>query len=299
MRYHIRCKQVFRRIFSLTFGVAFALLCLIQLKITATKTRVRSMSRRIISCFQNYVRVSALPARAWDIFRRLWRLIVLHRRALQYGAAAGGIVVMLLVGRADNAALDKDLLTREECLYRLQRARDDLDQKEMMVGIIEHLDHRLSSVDCARIAPIIVDEARHYGFDPLFLVAVIVTESSFGPTEVSHMGARGLMQIKPSVARAVAQRRGLDWHDADQLFDPAYNVRLGTHYLFELVGRFRSVKRAIIAYNYGETALHWRISTGQRLPLAYFKRVKNHYHVLREQFGHQVPWEPVQFDSPL
>ena len=107
------------------------------------------------------------------------------------------------------------------------------------------------------------------------------------------------MQVKPSVARAVAMRKGERWRHADQLFDPAFNVRLGTHYLFELVIQFRDVKKALIAYNYGETALRGRIKSGQKLPTAYFRRVKRHYQALRKRFGDEAPWEPTQFDRPL
>ncbi len=257
------------------------------------------MYRGLLTYSANHVRLTALLAGAVRVCLRIWRVLYSRGGIAKWGVITAGLLLVIMVGRADNAAFDNELLARAEIIHRLGVAAADLDEKALMVGIIDRVDHRLSNVDCARIAPVIVEEARQYGFDPLMLVAVIITESSFGPTEVSHMGARGLMQIKPSVARAVAKRRGMHWSDADKLFDPAYNVRLGTHYLFELVGRFRSVKRAIIAYNYGETALHWRIETGQRLPMVYFERVKNNYHVLRERFGSQVPWVPVQFDLPL
>lgn len=258
-----------------------------------------SVYRRLITYCMNLLRGLILHGGVRRLSARLWRASYSRNGIVSWGVITAGLLTVVMVGRADNASFDNGLLARAEMIHRQRVAVADLNEKALMVGIIDQLDDRLSNIDRARIAPIIVEEARQYGFDPLFLVAVIITESSFGPTEVSHMGARGLMQIKPSVARAVAKRRGLHWSDADALFDPAYNVRLGTHYLFELVGRFRSVKRAIIAYNYGETALSWRIETGQRLPMAYFKRVKNHYHALRERFDGQVPWEPVQFDRPL
>jgi soluble lytic murein transglycosylase-like protein len=105
------------------------------------------------------------------------------------------------------------------------------------------------------------------------------------------------MQIKPSVARAVAARRGVAWQHEDQLFDPTYNVKLGTHYMFELVADFQSVKRAIIAYNYGETAIRGRIQAGKKLPTFYFRRVEKHYHSLRKQFGATVPWAPMSFED--
>lgn len=227
------------------------------------------------------------------------REIVIGRFRTVRSIAGVGIALAIIIGYTNIVTPNRHFLPQGEMLYRQKIAKTLLDEKSLMAQIIDRLDHQLSDIDRARIAPVLVEEARQYGSDPLFLVAVIITESSFGPAEVSQMGARGLMQIKPSVARAVAERSGMRWINDEELFDPAYNVRLGSHYLFELVARFGSVKRAIIAYNYGETAVNWRIETGQRLPSEYFERVKNNYHVLREQFGPQVPWKPVQFDKTI
>jgi len=216
-----------------------------------------------------------------------------------FGLIAVVILVTIMAGQVGDGYLSADTLMRANVIYRQAVAVSDLDEKALMIDIIDRLGAGLEDGDRAQIGPIIVDEARRYGFDPLLLVALIMTESSFGPTEVSYMGARGLMQVKPSVAKAVALRNGLGWRHADQLFDPAYNVRLGTQYLFELVVQFRDVKKALIAYNYGETALRWRIRTGQKLPTAYFRRVRNNYCALRERFGEDAPWEAVQFDLPF
>src|SRR5712691_7243245 len=60
------------------------------------------------------------------------------------------------------------------------------------------------------------------GVDPRFIHAVIKQESKYDPHAVSHVGARGLMQMMP----ATAKRFGLK--DAD---DPAANVEAGTKYL--------------------------------------------------------------------
>ncbi len=222
---------------------------------------------------------------------------LLHRRLLVRGVLATGVIMAAFAGSVQDAAVEEAVIPQAELLHRQNVARENLDEKALMVNIINELDHRLRGGQRARVAATLVDEARKYDFDPLFLVAVIITESSFGPEEVSYMGARGLMQIKPSVAKAVAKRRGVAWRHADQLFDPIYNVQLGTHYLFELVADFQSVKRAIIAYNYGETALRGRIRAGEKLPTSYFRRVEKHYRTLRKKFGSIVPWTPMRFEE--
>ena len=47
------------------------------------------------------------------------------------------------------------------------------------------------------IPAVIIHESKKYGYDPLFLTAVIITESSFNNWARSRQGALGLMQILP------------------------------------------------------------------------------------------------------
>lgn len=85
---------------------------------------------------------------------------------------------------------------------------------------------------------------------PLAL-AIARQESEFNRTAVSPADARGLMQLLPSTAKHVAKDLGVGF-DASRLFDPEYNIRLGTHFLAGLVNRFSgSYILAIAGYNAG------------------------------------------------
>jgi len=205
----------------------------------------------------------------------------------------------IFIDPVHDSSLSEDQLVRENVLHRQSVAASGLDEEAFMLEIVTELGTGLKGDDPARVSRILVDQGRRYNLDPMLLVAVIMTESSFGPTEVSSMGARGLMQVKPSVAEAIANRNGIHWGHADQLFDPAYNIHLGTRYLFELILQFRDVRKALIAYNYGETALRGRLANGQKLPTRYLRRVKKNYYAMRDRFGDRVPWEPVQFELPI
>ncbi len=82
-------------------------------------------------------------------------------------------------------------------------------------------------------------------------LAISRRESEFDPSARSAADARGLMQVLPSTAKLVAPRVGLTF-DAGRLNDPAYNVRIGTGYLAELVGQFGpSVALIASGYNAG------------------------------------------------
>ncbi len=83
--------------------------------------------------------------------------------------------------------------------------------------------------------------------------AIIRQESQFEPEVVSSAGARGLMQLMPATARAVAKTENtLGNHTDARLFEPAYNIRLGRSYLASLIDDFGgSYVLAIASYNAG------------------------------------------------
>lgn len=95
------------------------------------------------------------------------------------------------------------------------------------------------------------------GIPPSLAYAVMKAESGFDETAVSRAGAVGIMQIRPSTAQFICQKRGIEYH-ADALFDGNYNAMLGCMYLAYLLERFPNERTAICAYNAGEgTVWQW------------------------------------------
>src|SRR3546814_15522050 len=61
----------------------------------------------------------------------------------------------------------------------------------------------------------------------------------------------------PATAKQVAKKEGLMFEEKKLTRDPSYNVRLGSAYLRELIGRFRgSYILAIAGYNAGPSLSH-------------------------------------------
>lgn len=87
--------------------------------------------------------------------------------------------------------------------------------------------------------------------EPALLLAVARQESQFDPRAVSPAGARGLMQLMPATARAVARELAIGFRTDALLDDPAYNLRLGSHYLARQLERFGEPALALAAYNAG------------------------------------------------
>ena len=99
---------------------------------------------------------------------------------------------------------------------------------------------------------IIEENAKTNRLDRDLVAGVILTESRFEPTAVSHRGAMGLMQIMPDTARWIAHERGDAAFRIDQLYVPEKNIEYGSWYLAYLKKYFRGNEvLTLAAYNAG------------------------------------------------
>jgi len=100
--------------------------------------------------------------------------------------------------------------------------------------------------------PAVERAAREFRVDPDLLLAMIAVESGGDPRAVSSAGARGLMQLMPPTAEEKAGQLGIEDWDAERLFDPETNVRLGAAYLRDQLRAFEGdLALALAAYNAG------------------------------------------------
>jgi len=160
----------------------------------------------------------------------------------------------------------------------------EMEEQLKIFQVIEDFQVGFSEREKINLANVIFEESRRFNYDPMLIMAVILTESSFKKGQVSDAGARGVMQVMPLVGEDLAERTGLGWQGTEQLFDPVTNVRLGTLHLFEQILKFKDVKQGIIAYNYGETRLRGYLRKNRPLPGQYFRRVWNNYNMLKERY---------------
>jgi soluble lytic murein transglycosylase-like protein len=92
-------------------------------------------------------------------------------------------------------------------------------------------------------AQLIRDAAKKHGVDEKLIQHVILVESNYNPRAISRRQAQGLMQLLPQTAAK---------YSVANVFDPAQNIDAGTHYLKDLLARFRgNLKLALAAYNAG------------------------------------------------
>ena len=84
------------------------------------------------------------------------------------------------------------------------------------------------------------------------LYALSRQESEFNPVARSPVGARGLMQIMPRTARAIARQHKVRYRSADLTRNPSYNVMLGAAHLGDLLNDYGgSYILTLVAYNAG------------------------------------------------
>lgn len=96
--------------------------------------------------------------------------------------------------------------------------------------------------------------AKTHRLDLYFLAGLVRQESEFDPRAVSRAGARGLMQVRPSTGRMLSRQLRLGTFRTASLFQPDYNLRLGTYYLRRLLDQHNdNLEAALASYNAGKT----------------------------------------------
>ena len=166
-------------------------------------------------------------------------------------------------------------------LIREQRLKiGELEEKVKLLEVIKEFKVGFKEREMRELTDLIWSRSKAWGIDPFLILALIKTESSFLREVESERGARGLMQILPSTGEWLARRKGIRWSGPYSLYHPTTDVRLGLAYLFELILKFKDVKRAIIAYNLGESELKLRIRRGEKLPSRYLNSVMENYRLL-------------------
>ena len=135
------------------------------------------------------------------------------------------------------------------------------------------------------------------------LLAVSRRESAFNPRARSPAGARGLMQLMPATSRLIADRIRDRRPNAEDLYRPEINIRLGAHHLARLMDRYGR-NRALVAaaYNAGEGRVERWLEDASGMPTPvwieripfretrdYVKNVLFYHYIYRHKVGEPGP----------
>tara|TARA_B100000989_G_scaffold298815_1_gene290090 strand:+ start:33992 stop:35887 length:1896 start_codon:yes stop_codon:yes gene_type:complete len=155
-------------------------------------------------------------------------------------------------------------------------------------------------------------KSKRLALSPALVFAMIRQESLFKPNAKSHAGARGLMQLMPRTAKQVSKKIKSPYTNPTSLYDPNYNILLGTTYLKELLDRFDNHSiLAIASYNAGpHRVVRWLPEQGtvdadiwiETVPFKetrdYLKRVVAYSIIYQQLLNPNVHYTPVLRDIP-
>lgn len=108
----------------------------------------------------------------------------------------------------------------------------------------------------AEAKPLLVNDTI---LDAAFVHAVMRQESAYDRFARSPVGATGLLQLMPSTAKAIAKKVGMAGFHAEQLTDPAVNLKLGIAYMRDIARVWKGQLPLVLAnYNAGPSpAMRW------------------------------------------
>ncbi len=233
------------------------------------------------------------PGRSW--LKQGWRLLILILSLSN---------VFLIFTEFDSILSNKHFLANEPFLaidfsqetgvekFLWERGKER--EIEAVQTAIHHFEPKHSLQDCNSLATTIVDLAREYQIDSYLVLSIIRVESTFNREAISPKGAVGLMQIKPSVAKWIAQKSGIaSIENKESLYIPELNVKLGILYFKYLMEIFDdSVVTSLEAYNIGPKVVKSHLNENKQISenkAHYARKVLQTYRMIKnEQYSIQL-----------
>ncbi|MEW6236076.1 MAG: transglycosylase SLT domain-containing protein [Candidatus Omnitrophota bacterium] len=185
----------------------------------------------------------------------------------------------------------------------LQQNRQEIDQLKRRVEILDAIQElskaELPENDKRKIAKEVDEVSQKYGYHPMFLLALMSTESSLRPSVESSKGAHGLMQLMPSTGRALTRQvrespaivgeEKIEAADLPHYREIEGNITLGALYLTKLMLQYKSLEKAVYAYNLGPVIYDKRVKEGGAMPRRYYAKIMSKYHKLVQEQERQEP----------
>jgi soluble lytic murein transglycosylase len=98
----------------------------------------------------------------------------------------------------------------------------------------------------------LISESKKRDMDPIFVLAIVQTESHFNTYAKGTSGEIGLMQILPQTGEWIAKKYDIPWTGPNSLYDPITNIKIGIAYFALLRSQFESrAHHYVPAYNMG------------------------------------------------
>jgi soluble lytic murein transglycosylase-like protein len=119
-----------------------------------------------------------------------------------------------------------------------------------------------------QLAAVIHEQAMRADLEPALVFGLAAAESGFDPMAVGRHGERGLLQIKPSTARAYDRSI-----TPEMLHDPEINLELALRHLKREVEYFGEPSLGLMSYHMGRARLERVLAEGASPTTRYVERV--------------------------
>jgi soluble lytic murein transglycosylase len=162
---------------------------------------------------------------------------------------------------------------------------NDNKQKSLITNeIVRYLkDKKVRATDekLKKIANSVYEEAKDYEIDYRLVLAVMKVESNFKSDAISKKGARGLLQVKPSLAKHVSKETGVAIKSPKCLEEPEKNIRIGVSHLSWLIEKFENLNTALHAYNVGWGKIKSSTAEDDGPDTRFTRKVLTEYHLIK------------------
>lgn len=158
--------------------------------------------------------------------------------------------------------------------------KDEEGMLNYVRGILRENRTGLGAIEELKLAEVILVESVTNKIDPLFVLALMKTESTFYNWSRSFSGALGLMQILPSTGQELAEELNLKWEGDATLLDPYANVKMGVRYFSKLKRRYKDTETSLTAYNFGPGRVDGEEDTESP---AFARKVLSNYRYFKER----------------
>jgi soluble lytic murein transglycosylase len=198
-----------------------------------------------------------------------------------------------LVG-CNHKAIDQDMQISEtirenhakellKSKYSEAAFKDFKGDKEFALYLKKYLEKTNPKLATDTFVKAVFAESKLYEYDPIFLMAVIKTESQFNERAIGSAGEIGLMQIKPDTAQWICKKKGVVWKGPQALKIPEYNIQVSALYFKYLKKTLNSKSsRYVNAYNMGIGKLGRLPADAIHAHPYYHKVIKNYTEIYDE-----------------
>jgi soluble lytic murein transglycosylase len=143
-----------------------------------------------------------------------------------------------------------------------------------------------------------------------YLYSIMRKESGFDPHDLSYADAQGLLQMIPATTTRVARELAIPY-DPGKLYEPEYNIRVGSWYIGRLLAKFKhQIPIGAGSFNSGpKPVMKWVDHNGDReidelvelVPFPqtreYMKKVTENYARYRYLYANEIYEQPLTVDK--